>query len=58
MGVGGDKSWGARPLDQYLICPGKYGYEFVMIPLMPDSDLKDSIKKAMTISLHFQSSVH
>ena len=33
MGVGGDDSWGARPLPKYQIVPGEYYYEFVMKPV-------------------------
>jgi beta-galactosidase len=30
MGVGGDDSWGAKPLDKYMLYPGEYRYEFVI----------------------------
>ncbi len=30
MGVGGDNSWGAKPLDKYMLYPGEYKYEFVI----------------------------
>jgi len=33
MGVGGDDSWGAKPLDKYLLFPGEYKYEFVIMPI-------------------------
>ena len=33
MGVGGDNSWGARPLPKYLIQPGNYKYSFVIKPI-------------------------
>jgi len=33
MGVGGDNSWGAKPLDKYLLFPGEYKYEFVIMPI-------------------------
>lgn len=33
MGVGGDNSWGARPLDKYLLFPGEYKYGFVISPV-------------------------
>jgi len=36
MGVGGDNSWGRKPLDKYLILPGEYRYEFEISPLIPD----------------------
>jgi beta-galactosidase len=38
MGVGGDNSWGAKPLDKYLIPASTYSYEFRLIPLTPTSD--------------------
>jgi len=33
MGVGGDNSWGAKPLDKHMIFPGEYGYTFRIVPL-------------------------
>ena len=33
MGVGGDNSWGARPLEQYQIRPGTYSYGFTIEPV-------------------------
>jgi beta-galactosidase len=33
MGVGGDNSWGAKPLDKYLLYPGEYAYEFTIWPV-------------------------
>ncbi len=33
MGVGGDNSWGARPLDKYTLYPKKYSYKFRLRPL-------------------------
>lgn len=51
MGVGGDNSWGARPLDQYMIFPGAYQYEYDIMPLMADGDFERSINKAMGIAL-------
>ena len=33
MGVGGDNSWGAKPLDKYMIYPGEYSYEFTIWPV-------------------------
>jgi len=35
MGVGGDNSWGARPLEKYQIPAASYSYGFRMIPLKP-----------------------
>jgi beta-galactosidase len=32
MGVGGNDSWGARPLPQYVIPPGEYEYSFMLRP--------------------------
>ena len=33
MGVGGDNSWGARPLDQYMIWPGKHTFSVSLSPV-------------------------
>jgi beta-galactosidase len=33
MGVGGDDSWGAKPLTKYMIYPGEYSFEFVISPV-------------------------
>ena len=33
MGVGGDNSWGARPLPKYMIEPGNKSYSFLIKPL-------------------------
>ena len=33
MGVGGDNSWGARPLKKYLIQPSSYKYSFIIKPI-------------------------
>ncbi len=33
MGVGGDNSWGARPLLKYIIPPGNYKYSFFIKPI-------------------------
>ena len=33
MGVGGDNSWGARPLKKYLIQPNSYKYSFIIKPI-------------------------
>jgi beta-galactosidase len=38
MGVGGDNSWGALPLDKYLIPADTYSYEFHLIPLQTAAD--------------------
>ena len=34
MGVGGDNSWGARPLLKYLIQPGNFKYSFTIKPIL------------------------
>ena len=34
MGVGGDNSWGAKPLDKYMLYPGEYAYEFTIWPVL------------------------
>ncbi|MFL2982774.1 MAG: glycoside hydrolase family 2 TIM barrel-domain containing protein [Candidatus Neomarinimicrobiota bacterium] len=33
MGVGGEDSWGAQPLDKYQIKAKKYSYKFIIMPL-------------------------
>lgn len=33
-GVGGDDSWGAKPMEPYRLFPGKYELNFVLKPLM------------------------
>lgn len=35
MGVGGVDSWGAKPLDQYLMPYGNYEFSFLIKPLFP-----------------------
>lgn len=35
MGVGGLDSWGAKPLDQYLMPYGNYEFSFLIKPLLP-----------------------
>jgi len=40
-GVGGNNSWGARPLDKYTLWPQEYSYTFRMRPL----DNPDQLKK-------------
>jgi beta-galactosidase len=34
MGIGGDDSWGAKPLPRYMLYPGEYSYEFVIKPVI------------------------
>jgi beta-galactosidase len=36
MGVGGDNSWGAQPLEPYQLPYGEYEYSFHLRPLAPD----------------------
>ena len=36
MGVGGDNSWGAQPLEPYQLAYGEYGFSFHIRPLAPD----------------------
>ena len=36
MGVGGDNSWGAQPLERYQLPYGEYEYSFLLRPLAPD----------------------
>lgn len=33
MGVGGDNSWGALPMEAYRLKPGDYSYSFSLIPI-------------------------
>ncbi len=33
MGVGGEDSWGAQPMDKYQIKPKEYSYHFMIIPI-------------------------
>ena len=33
MGVGGEDSWGAQPMDKYQIKPKEYSYQFMIIPI-------------------------
>ena len=37
-GVGGDNSWGARPLAKYTLWPKKYKYSFRLIPINKNVD--------------------
>jgi len=45
MGVGGDDSWGAKPLKKYSLFPGKYNYSFTLIPFKDGEDLNEISKK-------------
>lgn len=37
-GVGGDNSWGARPLDHYTLFPKEYSYIFRLRPISPKKE--------------------
>lgn len=41
MGVGGDNSWGARPLDKYMLYPKEYSYKLRLRPF--SKDLEDPL---------------
>ena len=38
MGVGGEDSWGARPLEQYQLLPKHYIYHFSLRVIEPNDD--------------------
>ena len=38
MGVGGDDSWGARPLKKYIIPARQYRYRYCLIPINDNED--------------------
>jgi beta-galactosidase len=38
MGVGGNDSWGARPLSKYTLSSGKYNYSFRIRPVNQNND--------------------
>ncbi|MBE9492500.1 MAG: DUF4981 domain-containing protein, partial [Bacteroidetes bacterium] len=38
MGVGGNNSWGAKPLEKYMIQANNYAYSFTLSPLSPKED--------------------
>jgi beta-galactosidase len=42
-GVGGDNSWGAKPLTQYLLDDKEYSYQFWFLPILPGDDPWDLI---------------
>jgi beta-galactosidase len=46
MGVGGDNSWGARPLDKYMLYPGEYQYAFVIVPVRSKAAMQQSVQTA------------
>lgn len=37
-GVGGNDSWGARPLPAYTLLPGKYNFSFLIRPISQNND--------------------
>ena len=45
MGVGGDNSWGAKPMKKYTLYPGIYEHSFILIPYRVGSDLNRVSKK-------------
>ncbi len=45
MGVGGNDSWGAKPLKQYLIKPRVYTYKFILRPFSKETNLVELSKK-------------
>ncbi len=38
MGVGGDNSWGAKPLAKYMIPAAEYRYRYRLVPLAPGDE--------------------
>ncbi len=44
MGVGGDNSWGAKPLDKYTLYPDDYEYSFMLVPYTIGMDI-DKLSK-------------
>jgi beta-galactosidase len=46
MGVGGDNSWGMKPWDKYMLYPGEYKYEFVIMPVHSKEDMPNYIQIA------------
>ena len=45
MGVGGDNSWGARPMKKYTLYPGVYEHSFLLIPFQIGKNLTSLSKK-------------
>ena len=45
MGVGGDNSWGAKPMKKYTIYPGIYEHSFMLIPFKVGEDLNKLSKR-------------
>ena len=44
MGLGGDDSWGAHPMERYLIRNGEYHYRFALIPFNKKDNFEKSTK--------------
>ncbi len=49
-GVGGNDSWGALPLDQYRMMPGKYSFTFRIRPIDHNTDPFQSSKMIFDLS--------
>jgi len=45
MGVGGDNSWGAKPMKKYTLYPGVYEHSFILIPFKVGADLNKLSKR-------------
>ena len=45
MGVGGDNSWGARPMKKYTLYPGTYEHSFILQPFKVGADLNKLSKR-------------
>ena len=45
MGVGGDNSWGAKPMKKYTIYPGVYNQSMLLIPFTSKADFTKLSKK-------------
>ena len=45
MGVGGDNSWGAKPMKKYTIYPGIYEHSFMLTPFKVGEDLNKLSKR-------------
>jgi beta-galactosidase len=44
-GVGGDDSWGARPLEKYTLLPKEYSYSFRLRPFLPENESPVTLSK-------------
>ena len=45
MGVGGDNSWGAKPMKKYTLYPGVYEHSFMLLPFKTGKNLNNLFKK-------------